>query len=403
MNREQIVEQRRQQGEMAYRQKFESFGLSEHFEFVRRGWGDHKGQATVKCKNCGNVFDTWNVREYFRGKVKNICCHECGMKSDGTYQWTKTSARKEAINYYLQGHTVKEVAEKYGITVTQFENERRERGILKPPGQRKDSWRASLKKAGEKANLNAVARADHKRVEHLESLGFDFIKKSEGKGTVKCRECGHVFERSLPHLTGGNVECPECKRRVRESREVERQAEKEKNRRKLESERTAKTPMGLTPYQLEREKKLDVVHICKECGKEYTPREYIRQTGGKSYSNPGFCSKICQKKYNHKKRPDWNKGHRRRARHYGCEYDPSVTLPKLIKRDGLRCAICGGICDPKDHTWSRYFGPKSPTIDHIIPLAKGGGHTWDNVQVAHAICNSTKGDNVNEGKAHNAS
>jgi 5-methylcytosine-specific restriction endonuclease McrA len=49
------------------------------------------------------------------------------------------------------------------------------------------------------------------------------------------------------------------------------------------------------------------------------------------------------------------------------------------------------MCDPNDHEWTKHFGPTSPTIDHIIPMAKGGGHIWDNVQVAHAICNSTKG------------
>lgn len=34
------------------------------------------------------------------------------------------------------------------------------------------------------------------------------------------------------------------------------------------------------------------------------------------------------------------------------------------------------------------------TIEHIIPLAKGGTHTWDNVAPAHAICNFRKGDSL---------
>ena len=32
--------------------------------------------------------------------------------------------------------------------------------------------------------------------------------------------------------------------------------------------------------------------------------------------------------------------------------------------------------------------------DHIIPLAKGGEHSWDNIQLAHRICNSLKADKV---------
>lgn len=84
--------------------------------------------------------------------------------------------------------------------------------------------------------------------------------------------------------------------------------------------------------------------------------------------------------------------HKRRAVKYKCAYDPTVTLEALIKRDGLRCALCGEMCDPNDNTWAGHFGPKRPTTDHIIPMSKGGGHVWSNVQIVHAICNSIKGN-----------
>jgi 5-methylcytosine-specific restriction endonuclease McrA len=35
---------------------------------------------------------------------------------------------------------------------------------------------------------------------------------------------------------------------------------------------------------------------------------------------------------------------------------------------------------------------KVPTIDHIVPLADGGDDVKVNVQLAHFICNSIKGD-----------
>ena len=34
------------------------------------------------------------------------------------------------------------------------------------------------------------------------------------------------------------------------------------------------------------------------------------------------------------------------------------------------------------------------TIEHIIPISKGGTHTWDNVAPAHAICNFGKADEL---------
>jgi 5-methylcytosine-specific restriction endonuclease McrA len=36
----------------------------------------------------------------------------------------------------------------------------------------------------------------------------------------------------------------------------------------------------------------------------------------------------------------------------------------------------------------------SGTLDHIIPLAKGGDHTYENIKLAHMICNSYKSDKV---------
>ena len=50
------------------------------------------------------------------------------------------------------------------------------------------------------------------------------------------------------------------------------------------------------------------------------------------------------------------------------------------------CAICGA---PIDFTL-RWPDPGSFVVDHIIPLAKGGTHTFANTQPAHASCNSKK-------------
>lgn len=53
------------------------------------------------------------------------------------------------------------------------------------------------------------------------------------------------------------------------------------------------------------------------------------------------------------------------------------------------CGICG---KPVDFS-IKYPNPMSPTIDHIIPINKGGHPSdIDNLQLAHFCCNRAKSD-----------
>ncbi len=74
---------------------------------------------------------------------------------------------------------------------------------------------------------------------------------------------------------------------------------------------------------------------------------------------------------------------------FNAAYDPDVTLKRVLKRDGGTCQICGEPVDVQDKTNNR-MGGRYPTVDHIVPISKGGAHVWDNVRLAHMICNSYK-------------
>ena len=69
----------------------------------------------------------------------------------------------------------------------------------------------------------------------------------------------------------------------------------------------------------------------------------------------------------------------RRARKSTTEVE-FVDRNTIFARDEGRCGICGGLVDPCN--WH---------LDHITPLACGGTHTADNVQVSHPTCNLVKG------------
>ena len=126
----------------------------------------------------------------------------------------------------------------------------------------------------------------------------------------------------------------------------------------------------------------NLLFSCKGCGKET-----LGVLGKK------FCTKACQ--WSHY----WEKGggrlrsrehvNRHRAQKLRTQVEPIDCLD-LFKRDGWICQLCRQKIDPA----LRHPHRRSATVDHIVPLSKGGSHTWDNVQSAHFGCNSSKGAKV---------
>lgn len=78
---------------------------------------------------------------------------------------------------------------------------------------------------------------------------------------------------------------------------------------------------------------------------------------------------------------------KRRARRDGAE---AVRADVVFVRDGYRCGICGR----KTLKGKAVPHPRAPTLDHIIPLARGGKHRYDNVQCACFRCNTVAKDNA---------
>ena len=81
--------------------------------------------------------------------------------------------------------------------------------------------------------------------------------------------------------------------------------------------------------------------------------------------------------------------HRKRARHYGVDYEP-IQRRYIYERDNGTCHLCG---KKVKKSYSRTgYDPMGPTLDHIIPISKGGPHLKSNVALAHHICNTLKSD-----------
>lgn len=65
-----------------------------------------------------------------------------------------------------------------------------------------------------------------------------------------------------------------------------------------------------------------------------------------------------------------------------------IVARDIYERDHWICGLCH---EPIPQDAPRRH-PLSASLDHVVPLAKGGSHTHENVQAAHLICNGRKGD-----------
>jgi 5-methylcytosine-specific restriction endonuclease McrA len=61
---------------------------------------------------------------------------------------------------------------------------------------------------------------------------------------------------------------------------------------------------------------------------------------------------------------------------------------KIFERDRWVCQLCSKKIK-RDVVAPHLL---APTIDHIVPLARGGTHEPANAQAAHFICNTRKSD-----------
>jgi 5-methylcytosine-specific restriction endonuclease McrA len=108
---------------------------------------------------------------------------------------------------------------------------------------------------------------------------------------------------------------------------------------------------------------------CQYCGEGFIP---------KLFGHSKYCCKEHKKIYERKNR---------RALEHGVQ-SYAYSREQVFKRDHYICCLCNqplnmSVTIP---AWD------APTIDHILPLTKGGSDDLSNVQSAHYRCNCKKGN-----------
>ena len=206
--------------------------------------------------------------------------------------------------------------------------------------------------------------------------GIEYTKRHYTKRNIEectCGYCGKKFKLTRTGLKG--LYCShECHTKQMAKDKIIRDdiKNKEKQRQKELRELKAKNRKLANEYikSLSKWKILD----CKECGREYFT------TG----QNKTFCSRECSNRYS------WRVHDNKKRYTKNGKADYSITLQKLYKRDKGVCKMCNRKLSFDCH----YNSNDYPSIDHIQPIAKGGLHTWDNVQLLCRGCNTFKSDKI---------
>lgn len=241
----------------------------------------------------------------------------------------------------------------------------------------------SAPKAARQCDITRTANAMARRTRVCEQCGTTFI---QGSLSRKQREAGHVARFCSNACRAKSV-------KVHESQAAAKRAEYQRWRMRRE----------LPP--------ISEILDCERCGLAFRPRQYTMrrcpecsrsgsqaraqyrcQCCGTTYGyekTGGKPRQVCSEHCANEVRKAWKKRakllRKGRLRMPGSE---TVIAHKVLERDGWRCRACG--C-PTPKASRGTNADDAPELDHIVPLAKGGAHSYANTQCLCRRCNLLKG------------
>lgn len=189
---------------------------------------------------------------------------------------------------------------------------------------------------------------------------------SDGKITIK-HKCGYVVDKSAITIRRKNriLKCEACTK--------ESIAKRKEESRHIKAKKKADALKERKIQRMYKSAKQVSMGVCIQCNSLYI----------KTQENKIYCSDKCknQNKYFLKD---------------GYRY--LFPLKEVFKRDNGICYLCGELCDWDDYrivNGVTIYGNRYPSRDHIIPKSKvldNNTNTWENIRLAHRICNSYKRD-----------
>ena len=207
-------------------------------------------------------------------------------------------------------------------------------------------------------------------LQHVRRPEIKSICKQCGKTFIVGRDCPGIFCSNKCSGTYNRAIQLEKTKEQREYRQLKR--EQEQKQKELMYQELKQRYKELKQRYYSAQNKINNIKCCADCGKQF-----IAKT-----NNQKFCCNPCFKKHDNARRD-------KRIYRNG-KPDLSISLTKLYMRDMGICQLCGKHIDFDCDSNSNDY----PSIDHIKPIAKGGLHSWDNVQLACRGCNRLKSDKI---------
>lgn len=336
----------------------------------------HKEPVINRCVYCGKEFKSKRPAKY------------CGQSCRAKHKRRKTAKLKYCLQcgceleFGREKFCSKECAEQYSIANPKYKK------VCAYCGKefRTNNKKQKLCSVDCQHKYEKMRNAKEREQEFKEKFEskypeFEYISGYIGwmsHVTIRCKRCGYEQEKSAELVRPSyerEIICKGCLKIKALRRKLINLIARKRNDIMREQERKLR--------KAEREatrKELLSGYVCEECGNVFD----ADRIGQK------YCSDRCANRHNNHIKEIKRRG---RLKQNG-DVDLTITLEKLIKRDKNICHICGEICDESDYTIDEdgnfIVGEKHPSIDHVVPVSKGGTHTWDNVKLAHHYCNTVK-------------
>lgn len=233
-------------------------------------------------------------------------------------------------------------------------------------------------------NQKYCSRSCRDRAHHKKECGPNGtrnIRKWENKAKTICRKCGNLFiatkhyqkycsDKCKPQERHcGIIQCPICGRDFKQNNI---------NQKICNDENCVKQHASNLAKNLNKKRAILRRFICIECGCQVTT----------SYGDKHkrYCSDDCAIA-----RQSRIEKRKRRARKLNNGKVESIDPIVIFTRDGWKCRLCGKKTPKK---LRGTINDNAPELDHVIPLSKGGPHTFANVQTACRKCNQLKGATI---------